>query len=169
MSAAIRALALSLSLAGILAGCGGSGGDATAPDPVTPQGPGTPSQQSVAGNYTLEQINDSKPGTLVTIVNPGGGVVGLYRFDATTLTLDGGKNFALTLRYSDDKSQFTLEDHGTLEPGGTTTQGAQQFTFRSAVFGDAFAGIVLNDVAAIQYDFDGDGQAETAFAFRRAN
>jgi hypothetical protein len=169
--------ALALALAGVLAGCGGSRGDTTAPDadpqppvqgPGTPGTPGTPAP-SVAGNYVLEQINGSKPGTLVTIANPGGAVVGLYRFEATTLTLDAGKSFTLALRFTDDKSPLGVDDQGTLEPGGTTTQGAQSFTFRSATFGDAFVGIVLDDVAMIQYDLDGDGQAETAFAFRRAN
>jgi hypothetical protein len=130
MSAPTRVLALALALAGVLAGCGGGRGDTTAPDPdpqvpqvpEVPQGPGTPAP-SVAGHYVLEQINGSKPGTLVTIANPG----------------------------------------------GTTTQGAQTFTFRSAEFDDAFVGVVLDDVVAIQYDLDGDGQAETALAFRRAN
>jgi hypothetical protein len=40
--------------------------------------------------------------------------------------------------------------------------------FQSAVFGDSFTGLVLENLVVIQYDFDGDGQPDTTFAFQRA-
>ncbi|HUR95007.1 MAG TPA: hypothetical protein VMY76_10515 [Gemmatimonadales bacterium] len=170
-----RALALTAALAIALIGCGGGGGDSTGPDPdPTPQQPGplpTPDPQaprpSVEGTYVLEQINGSEPGQLVTIANPDGVVVGLYRFEATTLTLTTVTTFELALRYTDDKTQDGIDDHGKLTQTGPASQGAVPYTFASAVYGDSFTGVVLQDIVAIKYDFDGDGQPETTFGFRR--
>jgi hypothetical protein len=168
------ALALALALA--LAGCS-SGGDATAPDPEPPvQEPGTPPQDpgtpapnpGVQGGYVLEQINNSQPGQLVTIANPDGLVIGLYRFEATTLSLDALQTFELGLRYTDDKTEFGIDDEGEFKQAGPVAQGALPLTFNSAVYGDSFTGVVLEDIVAIKYDFDGDGRPDTSFAFRRA-
>lgn len=167
MTAATKALALTLALA--LAGCGG-GSDAAAPNPEPPgQAPGDPPpvQGGVQGTYVLEQINDSKPGQLVTISNPDGTVIGLYRFEATTLTLDALQTFDLSLRFTDDKSPFQLDDAGDFKPAGPANQGALPFTFHSNTYGDSFTGVVLQDEVAIKYDLDGDGQPETSFGFRR--
>ena len=50
------------------------------------------------GGYVLARINDSDPGKLVTIANPDGTVIGLYRFDpATTLDMDALQTFDLRL------------------------------------------------------------------------
>ena len=174
------ALAFGCALGLALAACGGGGGDATAPDPVPPtQDPGptpnptpdpTPGPNAgIQGTYVLEQINDSRPGQLVTIANPDGGVIGLYRFDAaTTLTMDALQTFELSLRYTDDKSQYRLDDQGEFKGAGpATAEGALPLAFTSAVYGDAFVGVALQGTVAIKYDFDGDGQAETSFGFRR--
>jgi hypothetical protein len=169
MSAPAKVLTLALVLA--LAACGGGSGNPTGPivEP-TPEEPGTPAPApSVEGSYVLEQINSSKPGQLVTITNPDGTVVGLYRFEATTLTLTTTTTFQLSLRYTDDEAQDGIDDHGKFTQTGPVTQGALPYTFASAVFGDSFTGVVLEDIVAIKYDFDGDGQAETTFGFRRAN
>ena len=58
------------------------------PEPPTiPEDP--PAQGGIQGTYVLTQINNSQPGQMVTVANPDGVVIGLYRFDAaTTLTLD---------------------------------------------------------------------------------
>jgi hypothetical protein len=166
--------ALALALALTLAGCSG-GGDATAPDPeppvqepgTPPQGPGTPAPNpGVQGSYVLEQINNSQPGQLVTIANPDGLVIGLYRFEATTLTLDALQIFELGLRYTDDKTQYGID--GEFKQAGPVSEDALPLTFNSAVYGDSFTGVVLEDIVAIKYDFDGDGQPDTSFAFRRA-
>ena len=165
-----------------LAACSGKGGDATGPDtgpPTNDPGPTPgpivdPSPGPIAGaqgSYTLEQINGSKPGQLVTITNPDGKVVGLYRFDAaTTLEMDELQTFNLQLRYSDDKVEYGLPDEGEFKQQGPVSQeGALPLTFNSTVYGDSFTGVVLGDIVAIKYDLDGDGQAETSFGFRRAN
>lgn len=174
MSGPGKLLGLALALA--LAACSG-GGDATGPGPQPPaQGPGTPAPEppgpgapatGVQGQYQLEQINDAEPGQLVTIANPDGTVIGLYRFEATTLTLDGLQTFELGLRYTDDKTQYGIDDAGEFKPAGPPSQGALPLTFSSAAYGDSFTGVVLGDIVAIKYDFDGDGQADTSFGFRR--
>jgi len=162
-------MALACCLALVVAGCGG-GSDLAAPIPEPPvQNPGNPppAQAGVQGTYVLEQINDSKPGQLVTISNPDGTVIGLYRFDATTITLDALQTFALSLAFSDDKTAYQLDDHGEFKAAGPADQGALPFTFNSAVYGDSFVGVVLQDMVAIKYDFDGDGRPDTSLGFRR--
>jgi hypothetical protein len=160
----------------ILAACSGGGGDATAPDPGPPAqdpppGPQQPppEQQNpgVAGRYVLTQINNSQPGQMVTISNPDGNVIGIYRFDAATeLTLDALQTFDLRIRYQDEKGEYGIDDQGEFKQAGQA-QAALALTFTSAIYGDAFSGIVTDGVVAIKYDFDGDGQADTVFGFQR--
>jgi hypothetical protein len=170
------AIALALILA--LAGCSGGSGDPTGPEPAPPAprpapgpapgpAPDPAPSPGVQGSYVLEQINGSQPGQLVTIANPDGQVIGLYRFEATTLSLDALQTFELELRYTDDKTAFVLGDAGEFKQAGPVSQGALPLSFDSEVYGDSFTGVVLEDIVAIMYDFDGDGQAETSFAFRR--
>jgi hypothetical protein len=172
-------LALGCALALALAACSGGGGDATAPEPdpaphdpgPAPHDPGpAPGPETgVQGGYVLARINDSDPGQLVTIANPDGTVIGLYRFDAaTTLTLDPLQTFTLELHYSDDKSAFGFDDHGEFKSPGAV-EGTLALTFYSDDYGDQFSGIAVDGTVAIQYDFDGDGQAETTFGFQRIN
>lgn len=177
MTGPAKVLVLALALA--LAGCSGKSGDATGPnvelptnDPEVPptNDPGTPPQNhGVQGSYVLEQINQSHLGQLVTIVNPDGEVIGLYRFDAaSTLELDAKQAFHLALRYTDDKEPLGIDDSGRYDEAGPVSQdGALPLTFASAFYGDAFTGVVLGDIVAIKYDFDGDGQPDTSFGFRR--
>jgi hypothetical protein len=162
-------VALACCVALVVAGCGGSG-DLAAPNPEPPvQEPGNPppAQGGVQGTYVLEQINDSKPGQLVTISNPDGAVIGLYRFEATAIALDALQTFDLSLVYSDDKTAYRLDDRGEFKPAGPPDQDALPLTFSSAVYGDSFVGVVLRDMVAIKYDFDGDGRPDTSFGFRR--
>ena len=181
MSAPTRMLALAAAL--LLAACSGGGsggGDPTGPDPEPPgqqppvqdppgQEPGTPAPNpGIQGTYVLAQINNSVPGTLVTIANPDGLVIGLYRFEATTLRLDALQTFELELRFTDDKTPFELDDAGEFKQAGPVQAGALPLRFSSEVYGDSFTGIVLEDIVAIQYDFDGDGRGDTQFAFRKA-
>ena len=180
------ALALGCTLGLMLAACSGGGGDTTAPDPSPPTGdPGpTPNPTpgptpdptpgpiaGVQGSYVLEQINGSQPGQLVTIANPDGKVIGLYRFDAaTTLEMDGLQTFNLQLRYTDDKDEFGLPDEGEFKQQGPVSQeGALPLTFTSTMYDDWFTGVALGDIVAIKYDLDGDGQLDTTFGFRRAD
>jgi hypothetical protein len=167
-------IALGCALGLVLAACSGKGGDATAPDepdpaphdPAPAPGPDT----GVQGGYVLAQINNSQPGQLVTIANPDGTVIGLYRFDAaTTLDMDALQTFDLRFRYTDDKEQFELDDAGEFKQAGPVSEGALPLTFTSATWDDAFTGVVLGDIVAIKYDFDGDGQAETSFGFQRTH
>lgn len=186
------ALACALGLA--LAACGG-GSDTTAPtpDPIPQPAPGPepapqpapepapqpapepapqpdpqPAQpSSIAGTYQLIQINNSQPGQLVTIANPDGKVVGLYRFDAgTALTVDAQNQFVLTFSYSDDKSDLGYEDQGQILEVGETG-GSIALLFGSFVYHDQFQGIGVDGVIMFSYDFDGDGQADTSFGFQR--
>jgi hypothetical protein len=171
--------AVALALALTLAGCSGGSRDATGPDPEPPvQNPEPPvhipdtppPNQGVQGTYVLEQINDSKPGQLVTIANPDGKVIGLYRLEATNLSMDALQTFQLALRYSDDKTQFEIDDEGEFKGAGPMTeQGALPLTFYSKVYGDQFTAVVIGDIVAIKYDFDGDGQPDTSFGFRRGD
>ncbi len=161
-----RVLVLGFALA--LAGCGG-GNDTTAPTQEPPvQNPGPPPVQGgVQGTYVLEQINGSKQGQLVTISNPDGTVIGLYRFEATTLTLDALQTFEMSLRYTDDKEPLGIDDQGEFKQAGPVSDGALPLAFSSAIYDDSFTGVVLQDMVAIKYDFDGDGQLDTSFGFRR--
>ena len=184
----MKVLALGLALA--LAACSGGSRDATGPDlPDPPAGPPPPPQQppppppppqdpgpapapqpGVQGSYVLERINESEPGQLVTIANPDGLVIGLYRFEATTMSMDALQTFALSLSYTDDKAQFGYDDVGEFKQAGPISQeGALPLTFYSDTYGDQFTGVVLQDVVTIKYDFDGDGQLDTSFGFRRVN
>jgi hypothetical protein len=175
-------LALSCAIGLTLAACSGGSGDATAPDADPPTqhpspNPGpivdpTPDPQGgIQGSYVLEQINQSKPGQLVTIANPDGTVIGLYRFDAaaTSLDLDALQTFDLQLSYTDDKDTFELADEGEFKGVGQAPDGSLPLTFTSKIFDDSFTGVALGDIVAFQYDLDGDGQAETKFGFRRTD
>ena len=175
------ALALGCALGLTLAACSGGGGDATAPDPAPPtHDPGptpdptpAPTPGPIAGaqgSYTLEQINGSQPGQMVTIANPDGKVIGLYRFEAaSTLEMNGLQTFSLQLRFTDDKDEYGLPDEGEFKQEGSVSQeGALPLTFSSTVYDDSFTGVVLGDIVAIKYDLDGDGQPDTSFGFRRA-
>ena len=169
---AAGALACALGL--LLSACGG-GNDATAPDPGPPTHDPTPGPQQpppdqnagITGQYVLTQINGSKPGQMVSVANPDGILIGLYRFDAsTTLTLDPLQTFELQINYSDDKGAYGLGDQGEFKSPGEV-QGTLALTFTSAVYGDAFEGGATDGVVAIQYDFDGDGRPDTVFTFQR--
>jgi hypothetical protein len=181
------AVACALGLA--VAACGG-GSDTTAPtpDPIPHPAPGpepapqpapqpapdpqptpdpAPQPSSIVGTYHLIQINNSQPGQLVTITNPDGNVAGLYRFDATTqLVVDADNRFALKFSYTDDKSELGYEDQGQVLALGETG-GSTALQFGSFFYLDQFEGIAVDGVIMISYDFDGDGQAETSFAFQR--
>jgi hypothetical protein len=172
-----KVLAILLALA--LAGCSGGSRGPTGPDLPEPPAPGPqpPTQEpppapapqpGVQGTYVLTQINQSQPGQLVTIANPDGLVIGLYRFEATTMSMDALQTFAFSLSYTDDKAQFSLDDAGEFKQAGPISQeGALPLTFYSDVYGDQFTGVVLNGIVAIKYDFDGDGELDTSFGFQR--
>jgi hypothetical protein len=63
------------------------------PDPVPPDtdppgddipGPTQPGD-NITGTHVLTRVNDSQPGQLVTLTNPDGRVIGLYRFQEKTI------------------------------------------------------------------------------------
>lgn len=179
------AYGLACTLVLTLLACSGGSGDSTGPGndppvqdptplpaPVPGPGPGPGPQQpdpstGIAGTYALFQINNSKPGQMVTISNPDGKVIGLYRFDAgTQLVLEPLQTFDLQLRYTDEKGEYGIHDQGEFKQAGSS-QGVLALTFSSATYGDAFSAIAADDVVAIKYDFDGDGQFDTVFGFQR--
>jgi hypothetical protein len=136
------------------------------PGPVDP-GPGQPGEWQAAGIYTLTMINQSTPGQLVTLANPDGSVVGLLRFSAgTTLVIDPVGGWSLSFEYTDDKTDFQMGDKGEYKWHGV--EGGIWLDFTSELYGDEFDGAAAPDgSAAINYDFDGDGTAETRFVFQQ--
>jgi hypothetical protein len=172
-----RGFALALGLT--LAACSGGHNGPTAPDPGPTPDPApipdpiptpTPNPQpngGIQGSYALERINDGEPGQLITIANPDGSVVGLYRFHASTLDIDALQTFALRLAYTDDKTEYELLDDGEYKPAGPIDGGAMPLTFYSDTYGDRFAAVATEGFVLIHYDFDGDGVLETEFGFRR--
>jgi hypothetical protein len=170
MTAPATVLGLALALA--LAGCSGKSGDATGPNPEPPTDdpvPPTPNQGGIPGSYVLERINSSAPGQLVTLANPNGQVIGLLRFDTvSTLELDPKQAFHLALRYTDDKEQQGMDDSGRYDPAGPLPEdGWLPLILSSAFYGDVFTGVAQGNIVALRYDFDGDGQMDTSFGFRR--
>ena len=134
-------------------------------EPPPPPAP-VPQQPTVAGTYALATINGSTPGQLVTLANPDGIVIGLYRFDAgTSLVMDALQAWTLDLGFSDDKQSFTIDDTGDLvwDDSGDGIV----LEFRSAVFGDVFTGLARNGLVTLEYDMDGDGRTDTVFGFTR--
>jgi hypothetical protein len=177
-----RRLALTLGYAiGLtLAACSGGHNGPTAPDPGPPIPDPTPvpgptpapdpqpePQGGIQGSYALERINQSEPGQLVTIARADGSVIGLYRFTASTLDIDALQAFALHLSYTDDKAEYQLMDAGEFKPAGPITNGSMPLTFYSDTYGDMFAAVAVDGFVLIHYDFDGDGEPETEFGFRR--
>jgi hypothetical protein len=168
------ALACAFGLA--LFGCSGGSKGPTGPNdpqdpPVQDPPPAHPpdqQDQGIVGTYTLAKINDSDPGKMVTISNPDGNVIGLYRFDqASELTLDALGAFTLNLRYSDDKGEYGLPDEGEFKWVGGDPN-VLSLSFTSTIYDDHFTAIAAtNGVVSIQYDFDGDGQLDTVFGFVR--
>lgn len=173
----------------VLAACGGSdptapgpGATAQNPPPGQSQPPSTPAQppssptpppvvtaDSLAGTYVLTRINDSKPGQMVTLANPDGRVIALYRFDASTqLRLDVPEHFDLDIRFSDDKGQYAFHDTGRYQ-AATPPASQLGLTFTSAVNGEKFTGAADDSSVGIAYDTDGDGSLDTFFFFQRAD
>jgi hypothetical protein len=154
----------------VLLACSG-GKDATGPTPVPPvdeppgDNPGPPQPpSSITGAYLLVRINDSDPGQMVTLANPGGEVIGLYRFhENSVLGLTDDQTWTLSLKFEDERNGHQIEDEGRFRREGNELQ------FESTTFGDAFAGTarVEAGVVGIQYDVDGDGQPDTVFVFTR--
>lgn len=173
------ALMVSYAIGLTLAACSGGGDhhDPTGPDPEPIPDPAplpapdpTPTpipQGGIQGTYQLERINDGEPGQLITIANPDGSVIGLYRFNGSTIALDALQAFSLHLNYTDDKSQYELMDDGEFKQAGPSQNGGLPLTFYSGTYGDRFAAVATQDFLLIHYDFDGDGQLETEFGFRR--
>ena len=131
------------------------------PVPNDPTPPDQPPADNLTGVYVLSQINDGTPGQLITIANPDGSVVGLYRFSGGTLGMTGDGTWDLSLEYTDDKVDFELEDLGDF------TQNGSDLVFQSEVYGDQFPGSGRDGVVAIRYDFDGDGETDVVFGFVR--
>ena len=118
----------------------------------------------------LERINESQPGQLVTIANPDGMVIGLYRFEATTLSMDALQTFDALAALHRRQGAVQPRRRGRVQAGRPDVQeGALPLTFYSDTYGDQFTGVVLQDIVAIKYDFDGDGQLDTSFGFRRVD
>ena len=152
-----------------LLACSG-GKDATGPDQNPGGDPGDghqnpPPAGDVSGIYVLANVNDNNPGQTVTLSNPDGSVIGIYRFDPLSkLTLNADKTWSLSLTYEDNGQSQEFEDEGTYSPDETQEDG---FVFRSTRFGEEFYCLAKQGVALIGYDFDADGKTDTIFAFGR--
>ncbi len=171
-----RLVSLAASLALALTACSGGTSGPTAPDepPIPdpapaphPQPDPPPQGGGITGTYGLIQINGSTPGQMVSVANPDGILIGLYRFDAITrLVLDPLQTFSLDIRYRDDKGEYQLPDEGEFK-GATPTDQGLGLTFYSATYGDQFTAVASDGLIAISYDFDGDGRLDTVFLFER--
>jgi hypothetical protein len=138
-------------------------GPAPDPDPAPDPGPTV----DITGTYGLVAIDNAVPGQMVALANPDGILIGIYRFDAVTrMTLDPQGTFQLDLRYRDDKGEYQLPDEGGFTEAGNAP-GVVALTFTSAVYGDAFSGVAGDRYLVIEYDFDGDGQPDTALGFEK--
>ena len=180
-----RARPLGCALGLVLAGCSGKGGDTTAPDPDPAAaragtgaqhdpdpapGPTPDPTRGRPGQLRPEQINNSQPGQLVTIANPDGTVIGLYRFDAAD---DAGHGRASDLRppapLHGRQGAVRAAGRGRVQAGRPRVGGRTPSHVHLGHLDDAFTGVVLGDIVAIKYDFDGDGEAETSFGFQRTD
>lgn len=170
----------------VLLACSGSG-DATGPDPIDPgpgpvnpgpgpvdpgpgpvePGPGPTEPGIIAGTYVITAINGSRPELMVSLANPDGNLIGIYRFQpTTTLVLDPMGGYSLSLEYSDEKGTYVLGDEGEYKWVGAN--GGVILSFDSETWGDSFDGAAAhNGAAMIRYDFDGDGRVDTTFEFQQ--
>ena len=115
----------------------------------------------------LVQINNSQPGQMVSVANPDGKLIGIYRFDAATSSpWTRCRRSRCGSATADDKGEYGIEDEGEFKQAGET-QGFLALTFTSADYGDAFTGVAGDGAVALKYDFDGDGAADTTFGFQR--
>jgi hypothetical protein len=173
-----RLVPLAASLGLVLAACSGGASGPTAPDepprpdpaPAPHPQPDPPPQGNagITGTYGLIQINSSLPGQMVSVANPDGILIGLYRFDATTrLVLDPLQTFSLDIRYRDDKGEYQLLDEGEFKGATPPSDEGLGLTFYSASYGDKFTGAASDGMIGISYDFDGDGRLDTVFLFER--
>ena len=175
-----RLVSLAASLALVLTACSGGASGPTAPDeppvpdPAPAPGPhpqpDPPPQGNagITGTYGLIQINGSTPGQMVSVANPDGILIGLYRFDATTrLVLDPLQTFTLDIRYRDDKGEYSLPDEGEFKNSTPPSAEGMGLTFSSEIYGDKFTGAAGDGMIGISYDFDGDGRLDTVFLFER--
>jgi hypothetical protein len=163
--------ALTGALSLVLLACSG-GKDATGPNPGPPDPPEPPRDNpeppqpspSLTGAYVLVRINDSDPGQMVTLANPGGEVIGLYRFhENSVLGLTDDQTWTLSLKFEDERNDHQIQDEGRFRREG------EELQFESTTFGDAFVGTARVElgVVGIQYDLDGNGQPDTVFLFAR--
>jgi hypothetical protein len=80
--------------------------------------------------------------------------------------LDPMGGYSLSLEYSDEKGNYVLGDDGEYKWSGA--EGGVLLSFESETWGDAFTGAARHDGGAvIDYDFDGDGRADTRFEFQQ--
>lgn len=157
--------ALCAALLACAGGDGPSGPTGPGPEPAPEPGPPQPTDNVVAGAYVLVRINESAPGGMVTLANPDGSVIGLFRFhESSTLALTEQQTWSLALHFADDGDAHAIEDHGRFKRTG---EDLSVLSFRSEVYGDVFLGRAVDGVAAITYDIDGDGEAETVLGFQR--
>jgi hypothetical protein len=127
-------------------------------------GPTQPAD-NITGTYVLTRINDSQPGQMVTLANPDGRVIGLYRFQENTiLGLTEQQTWTLSIHFADERGDHHIEDRGSFTRHG---EGGIELAFGSESFGDAFHGAADDGFALIQYDMDGDGAADTFLMFGR--
>jgi hypothetical protein len=138
-------------------------------DATGPNGPGAPTPRAprptpnVTGLYALAAINARAPGRMLTIANPDGTVIGLYRFDARSrLQLSADRTWSMSLAFADERKSHLVDDQGTFTQGGAD---GTSLVFESRQSGNRFIGRARNGGAAIDYDFDGDGQPETILGF----
>jgi hypothetical protein len=134
----------------------------TQPPPDQPPPPDEVPVDDLVGAYVLTRVNQGTPGQLITVADPDGRVVGLYRFsEGSMLGIKPDQSWSMSLKYTDDKVNFVLEDEGDFARDDGEIQ------FRSAVYGDEFRGAGGEGSMAIGYDLDGNGETDLILGFAR--
>ncbi|MDQ3697598.1 MAG: hypothetical protein M3373_06185 [Gemmatimonadota bacterium] len=112
--------------------------------------------QGITGTYALRQVDgenlpaDNDQGFITITVTAG------------SLVLDDDDTWEMTIAFDiDDDPQVPFEDFGDFDRSGNS------ITFHSDEFDDQFSGSLSGDEITVDYDFDGDGSADTEFVFER--
>ena len=131
------------------------------PPPPPPPPPPAP-DYDVTGTYGLTKINDSQPGQMVLLSNPGGNVIGLYRFDVSSALSMTDQTWAFSIILTDEKNVYQIDNQGTFTRSGDR---GEDVTFVSELDGKVFSGSATDGSMVFTYDLDGDGKPDTSLGF----
>jgi hypothetical protein len=82
-----------------------------------------------------------------------------FRRGSLRMSADGSWRMSIDFVPQGRRERRTLRDYGEYEQDG------RELFFVSEANGDEFQGVLEGDAVLIAYDFDGDGEYDTEFAF----